>query len=241
MRLLSATYVLLGFALAFSSCQKELLPDNFVIGNSNGVVIKELKNQVTSSGYGQEDVLLFDVNNDGESDFKFYTYAMDSLGDQDKRGSCVWTLDTDIQFGYQIAYETLFSVTEDSDKGLRKIIYNERSHFNCAICQNLSHKKDLVTFSSPVLLSEGNSLNTEIKWSDKLQILSQLDQSRQFSKENDDLRVYNNIQTGIWDEKGEGYIPFRIKNSFTKYTYGWIKLRVVDHRRIEFFEIAIQE
>lgn len=233
--------IFFGLTLTFSSCQKELLPDNFIIGNLEGVSVRQLQNQYTHSEYGEEEVLSIDVDDDGIADFKFYTYAVDSLGDQDKRGSSVWTLDTDIEFGYQIAYEELFSVTKSSAKGKREIIYNERSHFYCAACQNLSQNKNRFSFSSPVLLSEGSRLDTDIKWSDKLQILSQFDQSRQFSKEENNIPIYNNILTGIWDKNGEGYLPFRIRLSFVKYQYGWIKLRVIDHRRIEFFEIGIQE
>ena len=233
--------VLIIIVLAFSNCQKETIPDNFVIGSNNGVSVKLLEDQFSYSTYGQEEVLWIDVNDDGENDFKFFTYAVDSLGDQDKRGSSVWSTNHDIEFGYQIAYEDLFSVTKESEKGKRKIIYNERSHFYCALCQNLSQKNKRFSFSSPVLLSEGSSLSNGIKWSDKLQILSQLDQSRQFSEEENNIPVYNNIMTGIWDKIELGYIPFRIKISFGKHQYGWIKLQVLDHRRIELFEIGLQD
>ena len=234
-----SSFLVLG--IAFSSCQKELIPDQFKMGYRSGVSVKSLQNEVLFSGYGQEVAKEIDLDEDGEYDLKFYTYATDSLGDQDKRGSSVWALDWNIEFGYQVAYDDLYSVTQNSDRGLREIIFNERSHFNCESCQNLSQKSERFTFSTPVLLEEGNSLSRHIKWSDKLQILSQFDKSRQYNRERNDIPVYNNIMTGIWDENGEGYLPFRIKTSFAKYQYGWIKLRVFDHRRIEFFEIAIQE
>ena len=229
------------FIALFSSCQKEFFQPDFRIGNREGLTIQPIENKYTEACYGHEKVIEWDVDNNGEPDLKFYTYAVDSMGDQDKRGSSVWSLDGDVEFGYRISKEQLYSVSKNSNKVKREIIYNERSHFYCPNCQNLGMKSDRFTFSSPVLLKYGNYLSNDIKWSDKLQILSQLDQSRQFSKEKDNVLVYNNILSGIWDDNDEGYLPFRIKLSLGKYKYGWIKLRVVDHRRIEFFEIALQD
>ncbi len=226
--------------LALGSCQKELIPSNFLIGSGEGVSIILIENSITESCYGQEKVIELDVDNNGRPDLKFFTYAIDSLGDQDRRGSSVWSLEGCIEFGYKIAYEELYSVKVNLDKVQREVIYNERSHFYCPDGQNLGRRDDRSTFSSPVLLKEGSKLSKEIKWSDKLQILSHLDQSRQFSKEVDNTQIYNNILTGVWDEGDVGYLPFRIKSWFNSYQYGWIKLRVIDHRRIEFFEIGLQ-
>lgn len=241
MKRLRVMVIISVFLAVLNSCQKELIPLDFLIGVNNGVTIRPIEKKVTEALYGSEEVIELDVDNNGKPDLKFYTYAVDSLGDQDKRGSSVWSLDGDVEFGYQIAYEELYSVEVSLDKIKREIIYNERSHFNCPGCQNLSKIRDRSTFSSPVLLKEGSLLFREIKWSDKLQILSQLDQSRQFSKETNNTLIYNNILTGIWDNNGEGYLPFRIKCQFNRYQYGWIKLKVVDHRRIELFEIGLQE
>lgn len=238
----SSTINIFLFLITFllGSCQKDILPDNFIIGSSYGVSISSIDDLVLNSEYGNEEVLEIDVDNDGKEDLKFYVYAMDSLGDQDKRGSSVWSVHSKIEFGYKIANEDLFSVTQQCDKGIQEIVYNERSHFFCSDCQNLSQNNERFSFSSPVWLTIGKRLNKEIKWSDKLQILSQFDRSRRFSGEEKKIPVYNNILTGVWDENEEGYLPFRIKISFANYQYGWVKLRVIDHRRIEFSEVALQ-
>lgn len=226
--------------VTLGSCQKELIPDSFHIGCSDGMSVKSLNNEYTESKYGEENAIELDVDEDGRPDLKFYTYAVDSLGEQDKRGSSVWSLDGSIEFGYQIKYEDLYSVSTNNDRGTKEIIYNARSHFYCSDCQNLGSKKEKFSFSTPVMLQEGNILTRDIKWSDKLQILSQLDQSRQFSREKGKTMVYNNILAGIWDRETEGYIPIRKKARFGKYQYGWIKIRVTDHRRIEIYEIGLQ-
>ena len=234
-------FILFTFVLlVFGSCQKQMLPDTFRIGNSYGIEFQSLDNIFTEACYGSENVTELDVDGDGKLDLKFYTYAMDSLGDLDRRGSAVWSINGDIEFGYLIEYEDLYSVKEKTDKGEREVIYNERSHYYCPDCQNLSSRKDRMSFSSPVMLKMGHGLSPDIKWSDKLQILSQFDQSRQFNKEEGNTQIYNNILTGVWDDSSEGYLPFRKKASFGNYNYGWIKIKVIDHRRIEFFEIAYQ-
>ena len=225
----------------FGSCQKELFPDSFHIGCDDGMALKLVNNKCAEAKYGEEKAIELDVDEDGQPDLKFYTYATDSLGDQDRRGSSVWSLDGNIEFGYEVKYEDLYSVTKSSSQCLKEIIYNARSHFYCPDCQNLGIKKSKFSYSTPVMLQEGNTLSREIKWSDKLQILSQLDQSRQYSKEKGNTMIYNNILAGIWDRKTEGYIPIRKQARFGKYQYGWIKIRVVDHRRIEIYEIGLQD
>lgn len=123
------------------------------------------------------------------------------------------------------------------------MVFNERSHYNCEECQNLGQYYDEVAFSSPVLYSKNDLLDKNIKWSHKLQQLSEYDRSFRTDVKYDNP-TQNNIFKGYWNTANdtfvEGYLPIRSKTS-NPAKYGWIKLRITNHSQVEVLEIALQQ
>jgi len=233
---------ILAIALAgmMVSCEKTNIAPNFFIGDDSLVEMSWYAHMNIHAAYGNQETMELDVNGDGEADLVFFSFAQDSAGEGDKRGSSVWAANKSVEIGYLASAEDLFSMAKTVDGQRIEYIYNERSHFYCEECQDLGRHNETF-FTSPAIFLQGDSLGSNIEWSTYTHILSNFDQSKVQTGHKNNGPIFNYIVSGFWATVEHGYMVFRIKEGLKNYRYGWLKMSVTDHRAVNISEMGVQK
>ena len=224
--------------LIFSSCEKDPPVPKIVIGSLDLLDMTYYGDKNIYASYGEDSSLELDLDDDGLADLLFYVAASDSSVDKDKRGSTVSSSNDKVEICMMPSTEDLFRVRSHANDEVVEYLYNERSHFYCPECIDLGVSYQTY-FTSPVIFLKKDTLSDVGQWSGNVQVLSNFDQGKVTSNQEEEFPSYNYIVTGFWNSVDNGYLIFRLKEGTRQYRYGWIKIVMNDHRGISISEKAL--
>jgi len=183
--------------------------------------------------YHQWDEYLFDIDLDGQDDFKFISEDNDSPGGARSLKSRIEVLNTSIEVSIMKEVDTIYSCWVDSTEEYVHdyVHFNKISNYHCNEYAVLFNKVDTIT--TPLIYDSGNTIENVELWSSKDIV---------FSTSSRNYGVYEPtyIDQGAWNELNLRYMLFRYKKQ-EKYHYGWIKLNVENFKEIKLYEFAIQK